>query len=213
MNYFTNIRHINDRISSSTNTLNRLVDNTLTDKNTTHSYLNLYEQLLSGKKDTAKNVLEIGIGNNEKDNGGSIKLWKKYFTNAVIYALDINPIYKVLDELKNDERIVLYTSTDAYDEEFFNNTFLNKDIKFDFMLDDGPHTLDSMKTFIKLYSKLMANDGILIIEDVQDISWVEILKNEVPDNLKRFIRSYDLRTNKGRYDDIVFTIDKRVAFV
>ena len=111
MNYFTNIRHINDRISSSTNTLNRLVDNTLTDKNTTHSYLNLYEQLLSGKKDTAKNVLEIGIGNNEKDNGGSIKLWKKYFTNAVIYALDINPIYKVLDELKNDERIVLYTST------------------------------------------------------------------------------------------------------
>ena len=140
MNYFTNIRHINDRISSSTNTLNRLVDNTLTDKNTTHSYLNLYEQLLSGKKDTAKNVLEIGIGNNEKDNGGSIKLWKKYFTNAVIYALDINPIYKVLDELKNDERIVLYTSTDAYDEEFFNNIFLNKDIKFDFMLDDGPHT-------------------------------------------------------------------------
>ena len=213
MNYFTNIRHINDRISSSTNTLNRLVDNTLTDKNTTHSYLNLYEQLLSGKKDTAKNVLEIGIGNNEKDNGGSIKLWKKYFTNAVVYALDINPIYKVLDELKNDERIVLYTSTDAYDEEFFNNTFLNKDIKFDFMLDDGPHTLDSMKTFIKLYSKLMANDGILIIEDVQDISWVEILKNEVPDNLKRFVRSYDLRTNKGRYDDIVFTIDKRVAFV
>ena len=213
MNYFTNIRHINDRISSSTNTLNRLVDNTLTDKNTTHSYLNLYEQLLSGKKDTAKNVLEIGIGNNEKDNGGSIKLWKKYFTNAVIYALDINPIYKVLDELKNDERIVLYTSTDAYDEEFFNNTFLNKNIKFDFMLDDGPHTLDSMKTFIKLYSKLMANDGILIIEDVQDISWVEILKNEVPDNLKRFVRSYDLRTNKGRYDDIVFTIDKRVAFV
>ena len=81
------------------------------------------------------------------------------------------------------------------------------------MLDDGPHTLDSMKTFIKLYSKLMANDGILIIEDVQDISWVEILKNEVPDNLKRFVRSYDLRTNKGRYDDIVFTIDKRVAFV
>ena len=213
MNYFTNIRHINDRISSSTNTLNRLVDNTLTDKNTTHSYLNLYEQLLSGKKDTAKNVLEIGIGNNEKDNGGSIKLWKKYFTNAVVYALDINPIYKVLDELKNDERIVLYTSTDAYDEEFFNNIFLNKDIKFDFMLDDGPHTLDSMKTFIKLYSKLMANDGILIIEDVQDISWVEILKNEVPDNLKRFVRSYDLRTNKGRYDDIVFTIDKRVAFV
>jgi len=35
------------------------------------------------------------------------------------------------------------------------------------MLDDGPHTLESMKQFIKLYSQIMTDDGILIIEDVQ----------------------------------------------
>jgi hypothetical protein len=45
-------------------TLKRLVDNTLTDKDTTHSYLELYETLLQSKKETAKNVLEIGIGGN-----------------------------------------------------------------------------------------------------------------------------------------------------
>jgi hypothetical protein len=38
-----------------------LVDNSRTDKKTLHSYLHLYQQLLINKKDTAKNVLEIGI--------------------------------------------------------------------------------------------------------------------------------------------------------
>ena len=65
-----------------------------------------------------------------------------------------------------------------------------------------------MKEFILLYSQIMSDDGILIIEDIQDWSWIEILSNVVPDNLKQFIKVYDLRTNKNRYDDIVFTIDK-----
>jgi hypothetical protein len=76
------------------------------------------------------------------------------------------------------------------------------------MLDDGPHTLESMISFIKLYSQIMTDDGILIIEDVQDWEWIETLKCIVPEHLKEYIKVYDLRSNKGRYDDIVFTIDK-----
>jgi len=189
-------------------TLLELVDNSKTDKNTSHSYLELYEKLLRGKKTTAKNVLEIGIGDFSEKNGGSIKLWKEYFINSTIYGLDILPICNVMDELINDKRVVLYTETDAYDEIFFKSNFLNKNIKFDFMLDDGPHTLESMKQFIKLYSQTMTDDGILIIEDVQSMEWIEILKNEVPDDLKQFIKIYDLRHIKNRWDDIVFTIDK-----
>jgi hypothetical protein len=188
--------------------LSNIVNNSTTDKNTSHSYLELYERLLCGKKETAKNILEIGIGDFNEKNGGSIKLWNDYFTNAIIYGLDILSSDRVMDELLNNEKIILYTSTDAYNEEFFINNFLNKNIKFDFMLDDGPHSLESMQIFIKLYSQLMADDGILIIEDVQSLDWIEILKNEVPENLKEFIKVYDLRSNKGRWDDIVFTIDK-----
>ena len=186
----------------------QLVDDTKTDKNTLHSYLELYEKLLSPKKDTAKNVLEIGIGPVKLQNGGSIKLWKDYFTNATVYGLDIIPKDCVLDELVNDERVVLFTSTNAYDEIFFNQNILKTNLKFDFMLDDGPHTLESMKTFIRLYSKVMTDDGILIIEDVQSIDWIPILYREVPQHLKKFVKPYDLRKNKNRYDDIVFTIDK-----
>ena len=56
----------------------------------------------------------------------------------------------------------------------------------------------------------MTDDGILIIEDIQNWEWVEILRNEVPENLKQYVVAYDLRKNKNRYDDIVFTIDKTI---
>ena len=183
--------------------LEQIVDNSRTDKNTVHSYLPLYQNLLISKKETAKNVLEVGIYH-----GGSIKLWSDFFTNATVYGLDIMNINNVWEGIKNKENIILHTSSDAYNDNFFITQFINKNIKCDFMLDDGPHTLQSMKQFIKLYSQIMSDDGILIIEDVQSWDWIDILKNEVPEHLKQFIKIYDLRPNKNRYDDIVFTIDK-----
>lgn len=183
--------------------LEQLVNNSRTDKNTTHSYLPLYQKLLMSKKESAKNVLEVGICN-----GGSIKLWSDFFINSTVYGLDIMHIKNVWEGIRNKQNIILYTSTNAYDNNFFVTQFLNKKIKFDFMLDDGPHTLESMQLFIKLYSQIMTDDGILIIEDVQSWDWIDILKNSVPEHLKPFIKTYDLRKNKNRYDDIVFTIDK-----
>jgi cephalosporin hydroxylase len=180
-----------------------IVDNSKTDKNTVHSYLELYQKILIKKKDTAQNVLEIGIAE-----GGSIKMWSDFFINAVIHGLDIINIKNVWDKIKNNNRIVLYTSTDAYDETFFKTEFLNENKRFDVMIDDGPHTLISMLKFIRLYSKLMTDNGILIIEDVQSWDWIKILTNIVPFHLRKFIKVYDLRENKDRYDDIVFTIDK-----
>jgi len=185
-----------------------LINNSKTDKNTTHSYMELYETLLRKKKDSAQRVLEVGIGDFGEKNGGSIKLWRDYFTNATIYGLDILPINRVMDELTQDNRIVLFVQTNAYDETFFKTTFIEPGLKFDVQLDDGPHSLESMIQFIKLYSQVMTEDGILMIEDVQDMTWLDVLREQTPDTLKPFIKVYDLRGNKGRYDDIVFTIDK-----
>lgn len=181
-------------------------DNIHTDKNSVHSYLELYDTLLSPIRETASNVLEVGIGDFKDKNGGSLLLWKNYFQNAKIYGLDILSNERVLDELINDEQVILHTSINAYDENFIENNL--KNIKFDFMLDDGPHTLISQQNFIKLYSPLLNDNGILIVEDVQSIDWIESLTNITPDELKQYIKIYDLRKNKNRYDDIVFTIDK-----
>ena len=159
-----------------------LVDNSKTDKNTTHAYLGLYERLLNSKKLTATNILEVGIGDvpNQLD-GGSIKLWHDYFTNATIHAIDILPITKVSEHIKNNDRIKLYTSINAYDSSFV-DSFISNNIKFDMVLDDGPHSLESIKDFVRLYSKLLKDDGILIIEhqkktNLSDLKFFKETKN------------------------------------
>lgn len=184
------------------------LNNDKTDKNTAHSYLPLYDNLLKPIKDTATNILEVGIGDFQTKNGGSLLLWTNYFTNATIYGIDILPLDRVLDEVINDPSIRLYCSSDAYNKDFISKNLSN--IKFDFLLDDGPHTLKSQEQFIELYSPLLSENGILIIEDVQDINWLENFKNKTPEHLKQYIKTYDLRKNNGRYDDIVFTIDRVV---
>jgi predicted O-methyltransferase YrrM len=181
-----------------------IIDNSRTDKNTVHSYLDLYDSLMSSKKDSATNILEVGIARG----GGSIKLWNDYFLNARIHGLDIIPKEMVWRELHNLPRVSLHTSINAYDRSYINKTFLDNNVKFDVVLDDGPHSLESMIMFISIFTPLLKDNGILIIEDVQDIAWLDVLVNVVPSELKQYVKTYDLRGNKGRYDDIVFTINK-----
>jgi len=176
------------------------VDNTKTDKNTDHSYLPLYKFLFTDKKDS-KNILEIGIYK-----GGSIELWCNFFKKATIYGIDTMHAREHDLSHLNGKNVVLYTSTNAYHPKMIKH-FMDKKIKFDVMIDDGPHTLESMKLFIQLYAQLMTDDGILIIEDVQLWDWIEILTQTVPEHLRPFIKTYDLRQVKNRYDDIVFTIN------
>lgn len=179
-----------------------IVDNSRTDKNTTHSYLELYEKLFEHKKETAQRVLEVGV-----QNGGSIKLWHDYFVNAQVYGVDIISYDSMWEENKYKDRITLFPSTNAYDPNFVTKQLVSRG-KFDMVLDDGPHTLDSLIAFIQLYTPLLADDGILVIEDVQSWDWLDELKKVVPEDLQTCIKIYDLRPNKNRYDDIVFTIDR-----
>jgi hypothetical protein len=187
-----------------------LIDNSLTDKNTSHSYINTYERIFSSKKNDKNNILEIGIGEpkQNKQNGGSIKLWHDYFPNSTIYGLDIICISNVNDCIKNNDRINLITSVDAYNKTFIENTFIKNDIKFDILIDDGPHTLDSMVFFVKNYLPLLNDNGVFVIEDIPDIKWTQILIENTPEEYKKYIQIEDLRHIKNRWDDIMFIIKK-----
>ena len=182
-----------------------LIDNALSDKDTVHSYLATYDRLFSPKRLSAKRVMEVGIGG-----GGSIKLWRDYFVNATVYGVDITRDRREWPPLKQDPRIILHAGKDAYNNAFFKSTFLDPGLTFDMILDDGPHTLESMKQYIRLYSQILTEDGILVIEDVQSIDWIPELRNTVPEALKKYIQIFDLRKNKGRYDDIIFMINKSI---
>ena len=199
-----NPEDFNSIIKPFTKSMNAISENNLTDKNTAHSYFDTYEQLFGPIRKTASNILEVGIYW-----GGSIQLWRDYFPNAQIYGVDICDMEFIKKEsVKNDHHITLFTNTNGYDDHFIQQNFINKNIKFDIAIDDGPHTLQSMIDFVFKYSQLLSDNGILIIEDIPDFNWINTLEQYVPYNLKKYIQKFDLRHIKGRYDDIVFVINK-----
>jgi hypothetical protein len=174
--------------------------------------------LLGRLKSSAKNVLEVGIGDFTTKNGGSLKLWRDYFKNATIYGIDILSEERVLDDLKTDPRVKLYTCTDGYNDEFFNREFLDKGLKCDFMLDDGPHTIDSQQYSIAYWYKKLKIGGKLIIEDIgcrdgvpnppesSDYALEQLIK-VIPENIT--YKVFDLRDkDPGQYDSIILEINK-----
>lgn len=174
--------------------MENIVDNTLTDKNTAHSYLPVYESLFSPFRETCKNVLEVGVFD-----GGSMKLWHDYFPNANVYGFDTN---LSRNGYTPPPRVHLIQA-DAYSLDIV-KAF--KPETFDFVMDDGWHTLDSMCKFAGLYHRLVRPGGYLIVEDLQRADWGDTIKMFLPDSMTSYV--LDRSHIKGRHDDILFIAQK-----
>lgn len=176
--------------------MNSIIDDSITDKNTRHSYIEVYQPLLEKFKNDHINILEIGIWD-----GGSIKLWTDYFKNAAVHACDIN---NPPDWLKTYSDRITFHIGDAYSQT--QNDF--KSTKFSIMIDDGPHTLESMKYFAKYYSEMLTDDGILVIEDVRDVNWFEEIRDSFPEEFRSYVEIIDRRKVKNRFDDVLIVLNK-----
>ena len=75
---------------------------------------------------------------------------------------------------------------------------------FDVIIDDGPHTLESMTFFALEYTKKINKNGLLVIEDFQEFNWTNIIKRLIPEEFNVEIK--DLRHVRNRYDDIAMII-------
>lgn len=174
-------------------TLKQICSIYATDKNCLHSYVDeLYENLFKNIRYSTKKFLEIGV-----DNGASLFMWREYFINAEITGIDNKFCPQILDR---DRINPIFEN--AYDYELLDK--LPND--FDVIIEDGPHTLESITFVAKEYIKKLNNSGVLIIEDFQDFNWTNIVKRLIPDNYKVEVR--DLRTVLNRYDDIAMIITK-----
>lgn len=180
------------------------------DKGTNHSYIEYYyDPEFSTKRSNELNLLEIGIWE-----GGSLKLWKSWFTNANIIGIDDNSgIFGNLRNTKFDKILgVEIIWDDAYSDKVvskFNDNY------FDYIIDDGPHTFESHKLCIKKWLPKLKPGGKLIIEDIYYLS--EDPSPLVGKQLISLIDSnlydycfFDLRLIKGRGDDIILEITKKL---
>lgn len=167
-----------------------------TDKDTVHDYVNgFYEKGFAKYQNSNINLLEIGI-----NAGGSLFLWSKFFTNAKIYGIDIQDRVKPYFKDVNN---VQHIFANAYDPNIIDTL-----PQFDIIIDDGPHTLESQIYCINNYMKKLNDGGIMIIEDIQRIEHIELLKNCLSQDLKSKSYCIDVRNSKGRYDDILFIVEK-----
>lgn len=174
--------------------LNEISKKYKTDKNTTHSYIDhVYENLFAPIRENAKSILEIGISH-----GGSLLLWHEYFFNATVFGIDIKS-----NNLKMSNRLFTIKGN-AYDNNLI--TFL-PDNYYDIIIDDGPHTLDSMKIFVSNYLSKVKSGGLLIIEDVRT-HWIEEIKLSIESKYLPYTQVIDLISIKNRFDDIIIFIHK-----
>jgi len=180
--------------------LDSVFDPNLTDKNTVHSYLPLYQNILQDLLDLKKSITlwEIGI-----QRGGSIIGWLKAlekFPGSQVVGIDCQKGVNIL--APNYTEYIL----NAYDDDALIEFSLPPGKLPDIIIDDGSHAFNDLVFVCKNYPQFLKDDGILIIEDVPDINWVPKLAKMLPPGY--YMSVADLRQKKGRWDDIMLIISK-----
>jgi trans-aconitate methyltransferase len=140
-----------------------------------------YNDLFMPIQQSVSNVLEIGV-----QYGESVLLWRDYFPNAVIHGVDL---YEYNHSLRQEARLNLQY-IDAYTTEF---TRTLKDEFFDIIIDDGPHTFESMVFFLRHYMSKLKPGGILVLEDIIDKNWTPQLIDIVNKEHTNYIAIFDMR--------------------
>jgi len=176
-----------------------------TDKGTTHDYIAAYyDNEFNPIRDKDIRLLEIGTGE-----GWSIDLWSKWFTKAEIIGLDDkNGTWQWAklnhpDWLLDDNRVKVRIC-DAYIDATLS---LYEDESFDYIIDDGPHTVESQLVAIDKWLAKVKPGGKLIIEDIQSQSDLNRLIDAAASTGYDY-KVFDMVNNKGRYDDIIIEITK-----
>lgn len=128
-----------------------------------HLYLGELERLFAPYREERIRLMEIGI-----ENGGSLEIWGKYFSNAErIVGCDINPKCEQLSY--DDPRISIIVGDVNSDD--CESRILQKAQTFDIIMDDGSHhSSDTVRSFARYFPYLRDN-GLYIIEDLHASYW------------------------------------------
>lgn len=163
------------------------------DKGTAHSYIDVYSREIPAAE--GKSLLEVGVWA-----GHSLKMWSDYLPNSRIVGLDVD-LSKLTFDVDGFEVLLCDVTKQAEVKDKVSGMF-------DYIVDDGSHTLkDQVTAFYNLWGYL-AVGGKYFIEDVLSVEVAEALAGEMFAFTGFPVRVYDLTAVKGRSDDILVQITK-----
>lgn len=133
------------------------------DKGTVHCYIQeWYNSEFTPNRYEKLNILEIGI-----NKGDSLILWRDWFINSNVYGIDNgDEMPKEYFDIVNKITNINIHYGDAYSDDVVS---LYEDSMFDYIIDDGPHTLNSQIKCVQKWFKKLKPGGKIIIEDIWDI--------------------------------------------
>jgi hypothetical protein len=139
-----------------------------TDKWGTHRYVAHYARHFEHLRQEKITLLEIGIGGYEdpREGGRSLRMWRRYFPNALIVGLDC------YDQSRHAEKRIRIYRGDQSDERILRRIVAEVG-RPHIVIDDGSHlNRDVLKSFEVLFP-LMADHGVYAVEDTQTSYWPE----------------------------------------
>jgi SAM-dependent methyltransferase len=153
-----------------------------------HGYTDFYQMLFCNNESKINSVFECGIGTSNLSfpanmgsagrPGASLRVWRDYFPNAVIYGADIDH-----DVLFIEERIETFYMNQLDPFSIKSATQKFQDGVFDFMVDDGLHTYEAALTLFLNSNRLLSPGGVYVIEDVTPKSMRQLLTpGVIPDS-------------------------------
>ena len=124
-------------------------------------YTEVYDKFFANIRQEKIRFLLIGIGQ-----GGCLKMWKEYFPNAEIFAMDIRPECKDFEEPGIEIHI-----GDQGDPEFIIPFLEETGGGFDIIIDDGGHQMYQQINSILLLWNAVNPEAQYIIEDTHTSYW------------------------------------------
>jgi hypothetical protein len=171
-----------------------------------NGYGPVYDSILKNLRHKPLNILEIGIGTVIPDApsnmawqggnyrpGASLRAFKEYFPNAMIYGGDIQ------DDCMFEEPRIKTFKFDSTNLSQCNAALM--DMTFDIIIDDGLHTTPAqLKTFRNLWHRV--NDGgFYFMEDV----WSPLYEEWQTAFGDIDAEKWDYKSNSAKYTFIVFS--------
>ena len=156
-----------------------------TDKWGSHFYTQHYQAHFARLRARRLNVLEIGVGGHAdpRAGGASLRMWKAFFPNSVIHAIDIHD-----KSALQEDRIRIYRGS-QFDREFLREAFARIG-SLDVVIDDGSHVNEHVIATFETLFPLLNEDGVYAVEDTQTSYWPSFGGDSVHLGNPRTIMSY-----------------------